>query len=142
MRAHDAHHGQLSPMLLESETHTDTQRVLAASPDGRLEEWISYVHRQIERIVWGKFLIIRERIHLRITMRRLLSPEPQETQYKATRLPSGDEVRERMLIDTFGHMHVRQLFPERSILHDSPRSLGPKSPEPDTKQASPLMLAA
>lgn len=118
MRNRIAHHGQPLPAQdagSYSRTETETRTMLAQSPDGRIEEWISSVRRSIELIVIGRYLLIRQRIQITISVRRLmhdvLEPAwlPQGTRRRA--LPQS--------ADAFREMKRRAL----AELDDEPRGI-------------------
>jgi hypothetical protein len=113
MRNRIAHHGQISPIAAQSYSHVESQtrKVIAISPDGRIEEWMSSIRRHIEMIVIGTTLLIRQRIHIRITVRRMMEqaldkPLTGETRrpVRVRPMPTSEETREGMLTHAFAEL--------------------------------------
>lgn len=91
-----AHHGLSSRSITETETH----RALKLSSDGTVEEWIGFVHRQIDMVLSGRTLFIRTRTYVRITMRRLLRRVFSEDDV-ARAEPERADIGTRFLRDAF-----------------------------------------
>jgi hypothetical protein len=69
MRSRTTHHGQADGSA-ESVQETETRRVLRAAPDGSVEEWTAFIHRQLEQVFSNGLLAVRQRLHIRFVVRR------------------------------------------------------------------------